>query len=92
MLGQAGGTENNTGNNPVKGMGIQVIQIPSESCKLTRTCRMKRNYSSGKSCLQNPTGQGRRKGRGGRDRQNLHPKTLRVAGGPPGWTLQWMML
>lgn len=64
MLGQRGGTESNTGNNLVKRMGIQVIQIPSESCKLTRACRMERNYSSGKLRLQNPTGQGRNK-RGG---------------------------
>lgn len=76
MRGQGGGTENNTGNNPEKGMGIQVIQIPSESCKLTRACRRERNYSSGKLCLQNATGQGRSKRGGGRDRQTLHPNTL----------------
>ncbi|NXD30361.1 DNSL2 protein, partial [Spelaeornis formosus] len=57
VLGQGGGTENNTGNNLVKGMGMQVVQIPSESCKLMRAHRMERNYSSGKLCLQSPTGQ-----------------------------------
>lgn len=75
----------------MKGMGIQVIQIPSESCKLTRACRKERNYSSGKLSLQNPTGQGTNKRREGRDRQTLHLKT--VSGrGTPRWTQEWMML
>lgn len=66
----------------MKGMGIQVIQIRSESCKLTRACKMERNYSSGKlqkSPKPNRTGQKQERGKKGK---TLHPKTLRVAGGP----------
>lgn len=85
MLGQAAGAENNTGNNPVKGMGIRVIQIPSESCKLIRACRMERNYNSGK--LPDPTGQGRSERRR-KGQADLAPQDPVNGRGTPGWTQQ----